>query len=61
MLFLLHKYDAIMDYSSSSMEYVIQMDKQFAEFFHSIKAILRSQQASDEQRWSQKEKDLNTS
>jgi len=61
MLFLLHKYDAIMDYSTSSMEYAIQIDKQFSEFFHTIKAILRNQQPSDEQRWSQKEKEINQS
>ena len=40
--FLLHKYNASMDYSEGSMTQAVNVEKSFVEFFHNIKALLRS-------------------
>lgn len=37
LLFLLHKYDEIMDYGTDSMNQAVDFDKIFASFFHNIK------------------------
>lgn len=39
LLFLLHKYDEIMDYGKDSMSQVLDFDKIFASFFHNIKVF----------------------
>jgi cysteinyl-tRNA synthetase len=39
--FLLHKYNATMDYGDSTMNQAITIEKIFVEFFHNIKAVLR--------------------
>ena len=39
--FLLHKYNALMDYSEGSMTQAVNVEKSFAEFFHNVKALLR--------------------
>ena len=39
--FLLHKYNATMDYGDSTMNQAIIIEKIFVEFFHNIKAVLR--------------------
>jgi cysteinyl-tRNA synthetase len=40
--FLLHKYNASMDYSEGSMTQAVNTEKSFVEFFHNVKALLRS-------------------
>lgn len=39
--FLLHKYNAPMDYSEGSMTQAVSFEKAFVEFFHNVKALLR--------------------
>lgn len=39
--FLLHKYNALMDYSAETMTHAVQVERSFNEFFHNIKAIMR--------------------
>ena len=39
--FLLHKYNAPMDYGDSTMTQAVNIEKIFAEYFHNIKALLR--------------------
>ena len=38
--FLLHKYNAGMDYGDNTMSHALVMERQFAEFFHNAKAVL---------------------
>lgn len=58
--FLLHKYNATMDYSAHTMTEAIHTEKVFTEFFHNIKALLRKFQpvSKQPQHVSQVEKDL---
>lgn len=46
MLFLLHKYDDPMDYGDNTMTHAVDTEKKFAEFFHNVKAVLRTEDAS---------------
>merc|ERR1712157_359169 len=39
--FLLHKYNANMDYGDNTMQHAIITEKLFSEFFHNVKACLR--------------------
>ena len=39
--FLLHKYNAPMDYSDATMTQAVNIEKIFAEYFHNVKALLR--------------------
>lgn len=39
--FLLHKYNAPMDYGDSTMSHALSVEKVFVEFFHNVKVILR--------------------
>jgi cysteinyl-tRNA synthetase len=48
--FLLHKYNAPMDYSDSTMTHAVAIDKIFSEFFLNAKAALRRCSPSDSQR-----------
>jgi cysteinyl-tRNA synthetase len=41
--FLLHKYNAPMDYGDGTMSQAVNIEKIFTEFFHNTKAILRKQ------------------
>lgn len=54
MLFLLHKYDDSMDYGDNTMTHAVDTEKKFAEFFHNIKAVLRTEAGSLQsmQKWS---------
>jgi cysteinyl-tRNA synthetase len=45
-LFLLHKYDDPMDYGDNTMTHAVDTEKKFVEFFHNIKAVLRTDAAS---------------
>lgn len=40
--FLLHKYNMAMDYSDNTMSQAVSIEKIFSEFFHNVKAVLRS-------------------
>ena len=44
--FLLHKYNAPMDYGDGSLEQAAAIDRIFTEYFHNVKAILRRYQAA---------------
>lgn len=44
--FLLHKYNAPMDYGDGSLQQAVNIDKIFAEYFHNVKALLRRLQGS---------------
>lgn len=54
MLFLLHKYDDPMDYGDNTMTHAVDTEKKFAEFFHNVKAVLRTDGGSLKaaQKWS---------
>jgi cysteinyl-tRNA synthetase len=41
MLFLLHKYNAQMDYGDNTMQHALETEKRLTEFFHNVKAALR--------------------
>jgi len=58
-LFLVHKYDAIMDYSPDALSQARDLEKLFVEFFYVIKALLREQTADAPQNWTANEKKLN--
>jgi cysteinyl-tRNA synthetase len=51
MLFLLHRYNASMDYGDNTMCRAVQHEKVFVEFFHNAKACLRSHPLSGPQKW----------
>lgn len=51
MLFLLHKYNAPMDYGDNTMQHALETEKRFAEFFHNVKACLRSHDIHAPQKW----------
>ena len=52
-LFLLHKYNAGMDYGDNTMIHAVDTEKKLSEFFHNIKAILRTDRGSIQspQKW----------
>ena len=52
-LFLLHKYNAGMDYGDNTMTHAVDTEKKLSEFFHNIKAILRTDMGSIQspQKW----------
>ena len=52
-LFLLHKYNAGMDYGDNTMTHAVDTEKKLSEFFHNIKAILRTDRGSiqSDQKW----------
>jgi len=58
--FLLHKYNAPMDYGDNTMSHALTMEKTFTEFFHNVKAILRNagNLTSGPQRWNPHAKQL---
>lgn len=56
--FLLHKYNAPMDYGDNTMAHAMEREKFFQEFFHNVKAALRENPISKPQRWDERAKDL---
>lgn len=56
--FLLHKYNAPMDYSDSTMAHAVSIDKIFSEFFLNVKAAMRRSSISATQHVGPKEKAL---
>jgi cysteinyl-tRNA synthetase len=60
MCFLLHKYNAPMDYGDNTMSHALVTEKIFIEFFHNCKAALREGKMSDCQKWNDSTKDLQT-
>eukprot|EP00549_Striatella_unipunctata_P022153 CAMPEP_0118722864 /NCGR_PEP_ID=MMETSP0800-20121206/31666_1 /TAXON_ID=210618 ORGANISM="Striatella unipunctata, Strain CCMP2910" /NCGR_SAMPLE_ID=MMETSP0800 /ASSEMBLY_ACC=CAM_ASM_000638 /LENGTH=588 /DNA_ID=CAMNT_0006631189 /DNA_START=51 /DNA_END=1817 /DNA_ORIENTATION=+ len=50
--FLLHKYNASMDYGDNTMSHALVYEKMFVEFFHNVKAFLRDQDVlGSSQKW----------
>jgi cysteinyl-tRNA synthetase len=45
-LFLLHKYNHPMDYGDNTMVHAVDTERKFAELFHNIKAVLRTEPGS---------------
>jgi len=60
MCFLLHKYNAGMDYGDNTMSHALVMEKQFSEFFHNVKAVLREKSIADPQKWNDETQVLQT-
>ena len=59
-LFLLHQWDAIMDYAEHSMQEVIEKERQFLEFLKQSKALMRILEIKTTyQKWSDKDYELN--
>lgn len=52
--FLMHKYNAPMDYGDNTMQHAIVLEKTFVEFFHNVKAALRAcaSAKNKHQKWS---------
>lgn len=59
--FLLHKYNAPMDYGDNTMSHAMSIEKIFTEFFHNIKAVLREGKITDIQRWDKNARELQNS
>jgi cysteinyl-tRNA synthetase len=61
MLFLLHSWDSLMNYSTDkSMPEAVEKERQFSEFFKNVKAILRQCNIqSTEQKWNPRDYELN--
>jgi len=55
LLFLKHRYNQPMDYGDATMQGVLDMEKTFVQFFHNVKAALRSLPQAGKQFWRQKE------
>lgn len=58
MLFLLHKYNAPMDYSDDTMAHATVLEKSFSNFFQNVKVALRSSTIQMSQKWTEHEQDL---
>jgi len=58
MCFLLHKYNAPMDYGDNTMSHAVIVEKTFGEFFHNVKGVLREGRIVDVQRWDLPARDL---
>lgn len=56
--FLLHKYNAPMDYGDNTMSHAMSIEKIFVEFFHNVKAVLRAGKITDVQRWDSHAREL---
>ena len=56
--FLLHKYNAPMDYGDGTMSQALSIERIFTEYFHNVKALLRRVGMSDRQYISSKEHDI---
>lgn len=54
--YLTRKYNAPMNYSEAGISGAADLDKQFAEFFLNMKALLRGTPVTNPQRWDDKEK-----
>eukprot|EP01117_Protostelium_nocturnum_P008836 TRINITY_DN3166_c0_g1_i1.p1 TRINITY_DN3166_c0_g1~~TRINITY_DN3166_c0_g1_i1.p1 ORF type:complete len:615 (+),score=267.66 TRINITY_DN3166_c0_g1_i1:63-1907(+) len=59
MLFLLHKYEAIMDYSPDSMSEAINVEKLFNSFFFEVNSLIRDADVNAPQKWEEAERKLN--
>jgi len=59
--FLLHKYNAPMDYGDNTMSHAMSIEKIFVEFFHNVKAVLREGKITNIQRWDVKARELQMS
>lgn len=60
LLFLLHKYDALMNYGENSFPEAVNKDKNYKNFFQNLRAILRKNPLSNEQKWEEREKKLHS-
>jgi cysteinyl-tRNA synthetase len=58
LVFLMHKYNAPMDYGDNTMQQALVVESKLVEFFHNVKAILRETPLSHPQKFNNKEKDL---
>jgi cysteinyl-tRNA synthetase len=58
LLFLLHKYDVVMNYTESSMTEAVEKDKRYTEFFLNLKANMRVHGITEEQKWNEKDFEL---
>jgi cysteinyl-tRNA synthetase len=60
-LFLLHNWDALMNYTTEkSMPEAVEKERQFSEFFKTVKAVLRQVDVkSTVQKWNSKDVELN--
>lgn len=58
MMFLLHKYDTIMNYSTGALEEAKERERQVSEFILHARAALRTRKISEPQKLAQSDKDL---
>mmetsp|Transcript_49352 Transcript_49352/g.59797 ORF Transcript_49352/g.59797 Transcript_49352/m.59797 type:complete len:648 (-) Transcript_49352:88-2031(-) len=56
--FLLHKYNAPMDYGDNTMQHAMEREKMFMEFFHNVKAALRENTITKSQKWDDRAREL---
>ena len=57
-VFLLHHWSSLMNYSDSTWAEAIAKEKQFSEFFYSVKAFTRNISVNDSQKWTEREFNL---
>lgn len=50
-LFLKHRYNQPMDYGDETMQGVLDMERTFVEFFHNVRALLRSNPTAQTSQW----------
>ena len=49
--FLMHKYNAPMDYGDNTMSHALNTEKTFVEFFRNIKDVLQDGNITNTQKW----------
>jgi hypothetical protein len=47
-----------MDYSTKGLTYACEVEKTYTEFFHAVKAVIRSSDEKAPQKWGEAEKKL---
>jgi len=53
-----NRYEATMDYSPKGLAHACEVEKTYTEFFHAVKAVVRSADEKAPQRWEEAEKKL---
>jgi cysteinyl-tRNA synthetase len=62
LLFLLHNYNSVMNYSEKSMSEVVEKDRQYSSFFSTLNAFVRERaNETTPEKWTALEKKLNES
>jgi hypothetical protein len=58
MVFLLHKWEEVMNYSKDVMGHAVEREAFFGNFFHAVKGLVRSVPVQAHAKWGAREKQL---